>query len=231
MLSKIFNNLNWSVLTNVLISVVPAFICITFHELAHGYAAYALGDKTAKDMGRLTLNPIKHIDIFGLIMMVTFRFGWAKPVPVNMKNFKKPKCYMAVTAFAGPLSNIILAIIMLFISGLVITPLGGFSAKGAAGIINTIIYLTAYISVALAVFNLLPIPPLDGSKVLFSFLPPDKYDKLMRYERYGMIALILFISIDSFFDTNIFGSTVGYVTEKLFDVLLNVASAAFRLVN
>ena len=264
-MTNIFNNLDWSVLTNILIAVIPALICITLHELAHGFTAYRLGDRTAKDMGRLTLNPIKHIDIFGLLMMVIFRFGWAKPVPVDMRNFKKPKWYMAITAIAGPLSNIVIAIVAFFIFGLVITSLGGsvlfdvsglgitpenigeiyndegsvfiisgggvVLADGIRAIIIEIIYITAYISIAFAVFNMLPIPPLDGSKVIFSLLPEKAYYNLMRYERYGMILLIIFISVDRFINVDIFDATIGHLTRSLEIGLSNIWVAAFNLVN
>ena len=212
-------------LFNAGIRIVPALICITFHELSHGFTAYTLGDRTAKDMGRLTLNPIKHIDVFGLIMMMFFRFGWAKPVPVNMYNFKKPKFYMAVTALAGPLSNIVLALIVLFLYGLIFEALGGMHAQGAGAVMHEIIQNTAYISIALAVFNILPIPPLDGSKVLFSLLPEESYYKLMRYERYGMILLIVLIN------TPFFRTTIGGLTETLFDNFLNVAQFSYDFVN
>ena len=225
MLSNIINNLDWSDLTDVLIAAIPALICITFHELSHGYTAYILGDRTAKDMGRLTLNPIKHIDVFGLLMMVLFKFGWAKPVPVNMNNFKNPKWYMAITAIAGPLSNIILSVVVLFIFGLIYEFLGGDFAQGAGAVAKEIIINTAYISIALAVFNLIPIPPLDGSKVLFSFFSERFYYKLMRYERYGIIVLIIILN------TPVFRSTVGRLTETLFEGLINVFYAAYYLVN
>ena len=100
-LQSIWRGLDWSVLTNLLLSVVPALICITLHELAHGYVAYRLGDDTAKRAGRLTLNPLRHIDIMGLLMMIVFKFGWAKPVPVNMMRFRSPKRGMALTAAAS----------------------------------------------------------------------------------------------------------------------------------
>ena len=225
-MNNIFRNLDWSILSGALLTVIPALICITFHELAHGFTAYRLGDNTAKDMGRLTLNPVKHIDIFGLLMMMIFRFGWAKPVPVNMYNFKRPKWYMAVTAIAGPLSNILLSVIVLFIYGLVFTPLGGFSSsQGISGILLDIVLRTAQISISLAVFNLIPIPPLDGSKVLFSFFPETTYFKLMRYERYGMIFLILVIN------TNAFSSTIGRMASALYNFLFAIAPVAFSLVN
>jgi len=211
MLNDLFNFDNiGTILSSAVMSIIPALICITFHELAHGFTAYRLGDNTAKEMGRLTLNPIKHIDIFGLLMMMFFRFGWAKPVPVNMQNFKRPKWYMAVTAIAGPLSNLILAAIVLIIYGFLFESLGGFYAQGAGAVAREIIENTAYISIALAIFNLVPIPPLDGSKVLFSLLSEGMYYKLMRYERYGIIVLILILN------TPFFRSTIGQLTSTLF---------------
>jgi len=223
-LGNIFRNLDWSVLTNALISIIPALFCITIHELAHGYTAYRLGDRTAKDMGRLTLNPIKHIDPFGIIMMVVVGFGWAKPVPVNMRNFRKPKSHMAITALAGPMSNIILAVVVYFVFGLVYAPLGGEYATGAGGIVLSIVYRAATLSIALAIFNLLPIPPLDGSKIVFSFLPERDYYKLMRYERYGMILLIVFVW------SSAFDVTVGRVTYAARDWLLGISRFAGSLV-
>jgi Zn-dependent protease len=171
-LNNILRNLNWQILPSL---IIPVLICITIHELAHGYIAYRLGDSTAKNMGRLTLNPIKHIEIFGMLAMMLFGFGWAKPVPVNMLNFRRPKAHMALTALAGPVSNIILAAAALFISGLLFTPLGGQNAQGGSAIALSIIRRTAWRSVALAVFNILPIPPLDGSKVLLSFFSDEMY--------------------------------------------------------
>ena len=230
-MANVFRNLDWSVATDVIARVAAALVCITFHELAHGFTAYRLGDRTAKDMGRLTLNPIKHIDVFGLLMMIAFRFGWAKPVPVNMYNFRRPKWYMAITAIAGPLSNIILATVVAFIYGLLFTLLGGRGARGAGGFALDMMDTIAYLSIALAVFNMLPIPPLDGSKVLFSVLSEGAYFRLMRYERYGMILLIVFINIDRFLDTTIFSDTVGRLTGILSDGLSTVWFAAYRLVN
>lgn len=171
--------------------ILPALFCITFHELSHGYIAYRLGDNTAKEAGRLTLNPIKHIDVLGLLMMIFVGLGWAKPVPVNMNNFKKPKQGMAITAFAGPLSNIILSAIIMLIYGLAFSTV--LNRDGLGGVIQQTLLNTAYLSCALAVFNLIPIPPLDGSKVLFSVLPEKAYYKLMRYEKYGFIIIIVLI--------------------------------------
>ena len=224
-------NLDWSVLTDILARVIPALICITFHELAHGFTAYLLGDRTAKDQGRLTLNPVKHIDVFGLLMMIICKFGWAKPVPVNMYNFKKPKLHMAITALAGPLSNILLAVVVFFILGLITTPLGYISSPELKTYIFEMIYTTAYLNIALAVFNMLPIPPLDGSKILFSLLPEKAYFVLMRYERYGMLILFVFINIDTILHANIFNATIGQLTLSLVEWFSNVGLAAYRLVN
>ena len=186
-LQSIWNGLDWSYLLNIVLSVVPSLLCITFHEVSHGYVAYRLGDTTAKDAGRLTLNPLKHIDPMGLLMMVVFKFGWAKPVPVNMMRFRSPKRGMALTALAGPVSNVLLALVFLFLYGLL------YRALYSVQFLLEMIWLTAYISLALAIFNIIPVSPLDGSKVLFALLPDAAYAKLMRYERYGMALLMLLL--------------------------------------
>ena len=219
-MANILRNLDWSVMTDMILSVIPALICITLHELSHGFVAYKLGDNTAKYMGRLTLNPIKHIDVMGLISMVVFKFGWAKPVPVNMYNFKNPKKGMAICALAGPVSNIFIACVFLFLYGLLFIPLQGVSW----GItVLEMIYTTAYLSVALAVFNIIPVPPLDGSKVLFSFISDSLYEKLMRYERYGMIILLALLAFD------ILSVPLGIATNFLLDKMFIVAEWTFKL--
>lgn len=213
-LHDIWNGLDWSVLTNLLLSIIPALVCITLHELAHGYVAYRLGDDTAKRAGRLTLNPLKHIDIMGLAMMVIFKFGWAKPVPVNMWKFKNPKKGMAITAAAGPLSNIIIAVICLFIYGVLL----GFGPRiGKVGsYFVEMLLITAYLSTALAIFNIIPIPPLDGSKVLYSFVSDRTYTKLMYYERYGMIILVVAVFLLSRTHLNPLGRAASWLMEQLF---------------
>ena len=186
-LNTVFRNLNWSYLINLLMWVVPALICVSVHETFHGLASYVLGDKTAKQQKRISLNPLRHIDPIGLIMLVVFRVGWAKPVSVDMRNFKKPKRDMALTALAGPLSNMLLSGLLLFIIGLLFRALiTGTVGKTALEFLR----MTATLSMFLGIFNLIPIPPLDGSKILLAFLPDSAYQKLMRYERYGMFLII-----------------------------------------
>ncbi len=220
--SDVMRNLDWSVLTNMLLRAVPALICITLHELSHGYVAYRLGDNTAKNMGRLTLNPIKHLDIVGLIMMIAFNFGWAKPVPVDMRNFKSPKRDMAITALAGPVSNVLICCVVLFIYGLIFLPCKIADTMFADSIL-TLVYVTAYLSIAFAVFNIIPIPPLDGSKVLFSLMSDRSYMKLMRYERYGMIVLLLLVA------TNVLGNPLTVATDFVFEKLFVFADWGLAL--
>ena len=215
-------------LNQALMRIIPALLCLTIHELAHGFTAYKLGDSTAKELGRLTLNPIKHIDPVGLLMMLLMRFGWAKPVPVNMRNFKHPKWYMAITAFAGPASNILLAIFMLMLFGLLAISLTEITA---GPLIIEIIYNTIYISIAVAIFNMLPIPPLDGSKVLFSLLPENIYYKLMRYEKYGMIILLIIMGLQMFFNISIFAYLVGYPTQVIINAFWVFFEFTFNIVN
>ena len=220
----VWRGLDWSYILDMVIRVIPALICITLHELSHGIVAYWMGDDTAKRMGRLTLNPVKHIDWWGLLMMVLFRFGWAKPVPVNMYRFKNPKRGMAITALAGPLSNILIAVVCLVLYGLLYRPL--YLEGGTAGrIVMELIVTTGFLSVSLAVFNILPVSPLDGSKVLFSFLKDSAYDKLMRYERYGMIVLMVLIA------TGALSGVLSTVTGWVFDKLFVIAEVTFDLVN
>ncbi|MCD8322267.1 MAG: site-2 protease family protein [Oscillospiraceae bacterium] len=213
-LTTIWNGLDWSVLTDILLSVIPALVCITLHELSHGFVAYKLGDNTAKNAGRLTLNPIRHIDVWGLVCMVLFKFGWAKPVPVNMRNFQNPKRGMALTALAGPVCNFIIAIVFLFLYGL-LWPLYLRGNAVMTAIVQMVI-TTAYLSLALAIFNLLPIPPLDGSKVLYSFLNDRAYEKLMRYEKYGMIIMVVLIATGAV--SGVLSTVTGWVYDKLFIV-------------
>ncbi len=182
------NGFDFSVLTDLLLSAIPALLCITLHEMGHGFVAYLLGDDTAKNAGRLTLNPLKHIDPFGLLMLITAHVGWAKPVPVDMRHFQNPKRGMAITALAGPGVNIVITVVFLFLYGLAF-PFATRAGTTLSLTLAELLLVTAHLSLGLALFNLLPIPPLDGSKVLFSVIPDESYYRLMRYERYGMLLL------------------------------------------
>lgn len=179
--------------------VAASLLCITFHETCHGLAAYRLGDNTAKRMGRLSLNPLKHVDLMGLIMMALFRFGWAKPVPVDMRNFKNPKAGMALTALAGPVSNVVLAYAAVVLCNFVMFLADRLGSTWLLLALAQFFVYVEIISAGLAVFNVFPIPPLDGSKVLFALLSDRAYDRLMRYEKYGMgllMALLVNGAID-----------------------------------
>lgn len=210
-IASLFEGLNWLI-------IPAAFLTIVLHEMSHGFVAYLLGDRTAKNAGRLTLNPIKHIDIFGLIAMIIFGFGWAKPVPVNPYYFKNRRFGMALTAFAGPASNLLLALIGLLIYKIFVyisMPIGimGEIIFGFAQFIVIFVSL----NVGLAIFNLIPIPPLDGSKILNSILPERIYFKIMQYERYGFIVLYILLNIP-FFD-NIITWLRGLVLDGLFFIV------------
>lgn len=173
--------------------VAASLLCITFHETCHGLAAYKLGDNTAKRMGRLSLNPLKHVDLMGLIMMALFRFGWAKPVPVDMRNFKNPKAGMALTALAGPVSNVVLAYAAVVLCNFVMFLADRLGSTWLLLALAQFFVYVEIISAGLAVFNVFPIPPLDGSKVLFALLSDRAYDRLMRYEKYGMGLLMVLL--------------------------------------
>ena len=192
-LTNLWNALDFGSLESILLRVASVFLCLTIHETCHGLAAYALGDPTAKRAHRLSLNPLRHIDWLGLIMMVAAGFGWAKPVPVDPSYFKKPKQGMALTALAGPVSNFLLALLLLLIARgefLRAVTTGSFSGTWFSFLVDT-----ASLSVGLGLFNLVPIPPLDGSKVLAVLLPDRAYNWLMRYERFGMLVLLVVISV------------------------------------
>lgn len=188
--STFLNNMDWTGLLMLLFSAAAALLCITFHELSHGFVAWKLGDPTAKLAGRLTLNPLRHLDPLGFVMMVLLHVGWAKPVPIDLRYFKNPRRDMALTALAGPASNFLLAAAALLVGRvLLFADIGGMAGVYA---LLGVMYI-AVLSVGLGVFNLIPIAPLDGSKVLISFLPERLYRVVLRYERWGMLALLLLV--------------------------------------
>lgn len=201
MLSYIFSNGTGEIssyLISLLLSLPIALFSLSFHEFSHGFVADKLGDPTAKNMGRLTLNPLKHLDPIGTICMVLGGFGWAKPVPVNARNFKNPRTGMAITGIAGPVSNFLLATIFVFIHEVLYAILKNIAFTSQmtfliASITLQFFSLAAYLNVALAIFNLIPIPPFDGSRFIYMVLPQKIYFGLMKYERYIMFALLILL--------------------------------------
>jgi len=169
----------------ILVAIPSILVAATVHEYAHAYTAFRLGDATAKAEGRLTLNPLKHIDPIGAIFMILFRFGWSKPVPINEYNFEKRELYTAIVAFAGPLSNLLLA----FLTSLIFRIL----PEDTNLLIVFLLYSFATINVALAVFNLIPIPPLDGHKIVRALLPPQLRYYWEYLEKYSIFLILLLI--------------------------------------
>ena len=216
----IMGGFDFSYLLSILLGVIPSLLCITLHELSHGYVAYRLGDPTAKNAGRLTLNPLKHLDPMGLLMMLVFHVGWAKPVPVNMMRFKNPKRGMALTALAGPAANVLITVVFLALYGALYRPLRG---SDVGYYFLQMIELTARISLGLAIFNLIPVPPLDGSKILLSVLPDSAYRSLMRYERYGSLLLFALVAL------GFLGKPLSTAINTVYDALFPIAQTVFRL--
>ena len=201
-------------LMDAVLRTAAVLLCLTVHETCHGLAAYALGDPTAKSMHRLSLNPLHHIDWFGLAMMFAAGFGWAKPVPVDPRYFKKPKQGMAVTALAGPVSNFLLAVLLILISKAIYL-YAPYTAVWDA-VFTFCLYTAAPLSIGLGLFNLLPIPPLDGSKILGVLLPDEAYSKLMRYERYGIL-LLLALSL-----LGVTGNFISGVIVRVYETMFNL---------
>ena len=184
-------------LPQIIFSAMAALIALTLHEFAHGYIAYKLGDDTARSLGRLSLNPLKHLDPFGALCMVFFHFGWAKPVPINPRNFKNPRKGFALTALAGPVTNLVTGFFTILIY-LICLKLFKQSDNNLMNNIysNILLFLWCFfsINIGLGVFNLIPIPPFDGSRIVNVILPQKLYFKVMKYERqiyWGVIAWLL----------------------------------------
>ena len=180
------------VIVYILSALAVIFLTLPIHEFAHAFIADKLGDPTPRYQRRLTVNPFAHLDYFGAICVLAFGFGWAKPVQVNSYNFKNPRVGMALVAFAGPAANLIVA----FLSLAVASGLEVFSAASSIGYIILFFVGVAKINITLAVFNLIPVPPLDGSRILAVVLPNRIYYKIMQYERYIYFALIALLFTD-----------------------------------
>lgn len=178
-----------SYLISMLLSLPVILLSLSLHETAHGYAAWRLGDPTAKSLGRLTLNPIKHLDPIGFVCMLLAGFGWANPVPINSRYFKKPRRDIALVGVAGPLSNLLLSVVFLLLlrfvgfGWLLNLPVQTELQFNLVYFAILFLYYGVYMNVTLAIFNLLPVPPLDGSRIFYIFLPPRLYYKVMQHER------------------------------------------------
>ena len=205
-------------LTELLIRIPVVLTALIVHEIAHGYMAYRLGDPTARNFGRLSMNPLKHLDPIGTLCMLLFKFGWAKPVPINARYFKNPRRDMALTALAGPVANFILGFIgvaLYFFSSLLIT----INVTDIGFIYNLkVVWLTflqvwIYLNVYLGVFNMIPVPPLDGSRIFLTFLPPKYYFGIMKYERYIMIGLLIALYL------GVLGGVIGFVGDLVIDLM------------
>jgi len=186
------------ILAKISIMLVPALLAVTLHEVAHGYVAERFGDPTARLLGRLTLNPIRHLDPIGTLALLFFGFGWARPVPVNFRNLSRPKQDMIWVALAGPVTNFAFAAVSaLLLRGLALLPASLLASGSPVAMVIKPLALMAgfslYINVILALFNLIPIPPLDGGRVLAGVLPPRQAALLSRVEPFGFIIVIFLV--------------------------------------
>ncbi len=229
---------DWRNLIIQLLLMIPVvLIALSAHEAAHGFAARIMGDRTAYNLGRVTLNPAKHLDPIGTLMMLVFGFGWAKPVPINARNFKNPKWGMALTAIAGPLSNMILGALGAIFSGCVfffayfVIPFHAPQIAEAAyyealqSVLFDFFSYFSLINFIYAFFNLIPLPPFDGSRFFFTFLPPRWYFGIMKYERYIMFGvLILLMACSRFFNFSPF----SYLAEQAY---FGIANGVLRILD
>ena len=226
-ISQWVRQLDFSYVISLGISALAAILCICVHESAHGLAALALGDPTAKQQGRISLNPLRHVDLVGLVMLAVAHVGWAKPVRIDPRYFKNPKAGMALTALAGPVSNFLLAFLTGFVAALCYFGSELHSGSKLLYYLFEFFYTTTLISCGLGVFNLIPISPLDGSKVLYAFLPERAYFTLMRYERYGMFLLIALVMFGAL--NGILGPAVEAVSGFVMRLVVPLAAAILRI--
>ena len=231
-LNQWISGINLDRIVEWLVFAAAALLAISVHESSHALSALWLGDDTGKRMGRISLNPLRHLDPVGFVMMVVAHFGWAKPVMVDSRRFKNQKLGMALTALAGPVSNVLLALIFGFayLLSFRLAPrsvqvdwylflVGGVSSGSSGVLFYLIRFFMAglVLNSGLAVFNLIPVPPLDGSKILAIILPDRTYAKLMRYERYGMLILIALLF------TGVLDKPLNTLVSGLMDGVISVA--------
>lgn len=214
--------------TQLLILMTPVILfSLTLHEYSHGKVAHLLGDDTAKRLGRLSFNPIRHLDLMGVVFFYFLGFGWAKPVPVDWRNFENPRRDMMYVAMAGPLSNIALAVLCSFFIR-IISPVDN-------QILFILLSFGVYMNVALAIFNMLPVAPLDGGSVIKGLVSHNMAEKLSRLDKYGAIAILIVFLLDHFAHTGILGFILGlpinyavlFLTQETFPMLQQVLIASF----
>ena len=207
------------ILIMFLSSLAVIFLTLPIHEWAHGFVSTKLGDPTPRYQGRLTLNPMAHIDVMGAIGILLFGIGWAKPVQVNARYYRNSKWGMALVALAGPLSNVILAFILLILGNILVFV--GLTELAIIQQVYLFLYYIALINISLAVFNLIPVPPFDGSRILFAVLPQKYYFQIMRYERY------IFIGVFAIVYLGVLDKPLDFLTSRLFNVIYNLACLPF----
>ncbi len=211
-----------SIVIHILAILMIIFLVLPFHEWAHAWMASLLGDTSIKNRGRLSLNPLSHIDYMGALCLLLFGFGWAKPVPVDDRNFKNPKVGMAITALAGPVANVVAALV----GGFIFFGFIAFAPKFAMTTVGLYIalFLKYYISIncSLAAFNLIPIPPLDGSKILFAFLPDKYVYKFYQYEQIFSTVLFALVFL------GVLSIPLGFVQSLLLQLVDFICSLPFK---
>lgn len=222
MLLNFLNN-DWrSVVMQILLSLPIIMLTLSVHEYAHGLIAKKLGDPTADNLGRLTINPLKHIDPIGFAMFLLIGVGYAKPVPISSRNFKKPRRDMALVGAAGPISNIILALIFTTLLKIFSLFLPMIDTSGIGWLITAstyfilLLYLGIYYNIAFAIFNLIPAPPLDGSRILYTFLPSKWLFKIQLYEKYFFLGVLIIMLIFSIIGISLIGEATKFIIDLLF---------------
>ncbi len=224
-----------TILLSLLLTLPGMMLALSVHETAHGYAAWKCGDPTAYNLGRLTLNPLKHLDPLGFFALLIFGYGWAKPVPINTRYFRNPKRGMVISALAGPLSNLIMGILFAVLTGVSacfayyfsIPDQMGMSAellgipsvpdfvKNALNLLSSALLYTSQINFLYMAFNMIPVPPFDGSRIMLAFLPTKTYFKIMQYERQILFGVLIAMMLLSRFGLSPF----GWIAETLSDLI------------
>ncbi|MDY4278489.1 MAG: site-2 protease family protein, partial [Faecalicoccus sp.] len=203
--------------------VIAVVLAMSIHEMAHGLVSYWLGDPTAKMQGRISLNPFAHVDWLGVLCLLLFHFGWAKPVPIDASYYKDRKTGIIWTSFAGPLANFLLAFICVFIYILLIVFLPQFVYSGIGSFIVSTLSTSATLNVGFGLFNLIPVPPLDGSKILFAFLPDEQYYRFIEGSPFFMLVLILLIYM------NVLNVPLAMLQNNILQFFINISSMILGL--